>query len=193
MNSTDVFPATVFLIDVVFLNRFIKDTKDYFENHLKQSLPDIDISDLLTYMGLDAGLTEGEGDSMVLMISDESLCKLNNCRPSDLRTELNGVAFRNNLGEFSFNSYFPEGMVKRNDFFLDYLTIILDMDEVKRIIIVGDEPYYGSGITMLLTDTRNKKIIRFGIEKPEPDGKYLKELLPYPLMRAFHIKGDELG
>ena len=53
---------TVVLIDAAFLNFVITDMKGYFEETLRRSLQDIDLSMLTTYLTLDAGITEGKNE-----------------------------------------------------------------------------------------------------------------------------------
>ena len=53
---------TVVLIDAAFLNFVITDMKGYFEETLRRSLQDIDLSMLTTYLTLDAGITEGNNE-----------------------------------------------------------------------------------------------------------------------------------
>ena len=51
---------TVVLIDAAFLNFVITDMKGYFEETLRRSLQDIDLSMLTTYLTLDAGSRKGK-------------------------------------------------------------------------------------------------------------------------------------
>ena len=112
---------TVVLIDAAFLNFVITDMKGYFEETLRRSLQDIDLSMLTTYLTLDAGITEGKNEVQFLFVYDEESDQLVYCHPSDLVKELNGVAFQSPYGEYSFASVPSEGMVSREDLFLDNL------------------------------------------------------------------------
>ena len=62
---------TVVLIDAAFLNFVITDMKGYFEETLRRSLQDIDLSMLTTYLTLDAGITEGKNEVQFLFVYDE--------------------------------------------------------------------------------------------------------------------------
>ena len=84
---------TVVLIDAAFLNFVITDMKGYFEETLRRSLQDIDLSMLTTYLTLDAGITEGKNEIQFLFVYDKESDQLVHCHPSDLVKELNGVAF----------------------------------------------------------------------------------------------------
>lgn len=63
---------TVVLIDAAFLNFVITDMKGYFEETLRRSLQDIDLSMLTTYLTLDAGITEGKNEVQFLLFTIRS-------------------------------------------------------------------------------------------------------------------------
>lgn len=63
---------TVVLIDLAFLNFVITDMKGYFEETLRRSLQDIDLSMLTTYLTLDAGITEGKNEVQFLLFTIRS-------------------------------------------------------------------------------------------------------------------------
>lgn len=134
---------TVVLIDTAFLNFVITDMKGYFEETLQRTLQDIDLSMLTTYLTLDAGIVEGKNEVQFLFVYDKDSNKLQNCQPSDLKNELNGVAFQSPFGEYLFASVPSEGMVSREDLFLDLLSIISDSADVKKMIIISFNEEYG--------------------------------------------------
>ena len=51
---------------------------------------------------MDAGVKEGSNDVQILLVYDEQSGKLEDCLPSDLKSELDGMAFKGPLGEFCF-------------------------------------------------------------------------------------------
>ena len=89
MDEKIKFPSNVILIDAAFLNLVITDLKKYFERTLKRELQEIDLSELITYLALDSGITEGENQVQILVVYDKNSVRLSNCVPSDLSTELN--------------------------------------------------------------------------------------------------------
>lgn len=99
------FPSNVLLIDAAFLNLVVTDLKKYFEKTLMRELQEIDLSELVTYIVLDAGMVVGDNQIQILMVYDKDSAQLSNCRPSDLSAELNGVAFKSQFGEFSLPVY----------------------------------------------------------------------------------------
>ena len=174
---------TVVLIDAAFLNFVITDMKGYFEDTLQRSLQEIDLSILTTYLTLDAGITEGKNEVQFLFVYDKESGRLVHCRPSDLEKELNGVAFA---------SVPSEGMVTREDLFLDLLSIVADSADVKRMIVISFNEEYGKKVADALNEIKDKEVIQFRMNEPDAPVKYKWEMLAFPVMQALGIKADEL-
>lgn len=193
MDEKIKFPSNVILIDAAFLNLVITDLKKYFERTLKRELQEIDLSELITYLALDSGITEGENQIQILVVYDKNSVRLSNCVPSDLSTELNGVAFKSQFGEFSFAGVPCEEMVSREELYLDLLNIVADSADVRQLILVSFNEEYGDKVMNRLKKIKNKKTIQFRMNEPEemPEG-HQWEMLAYPLMQALGIRGEEL-
>ena len=183
---------TVVLIDAAFLNFVITDMKGYFEETLRRSLQDIDLSMLTTYLTLDAGITEGKNEVQFLFVYDKESSRLQYCQPSDLQEELNGVAFQSPYGEYSFASVPSEGMVSREDLFLDLLSIVADSADVKRMIVVSFNEEYGKKVSDALHEVKGKEIIQFRMNEPEVQVEYKWDMLAFPVMQALGIRAEEL-
>lgn len=183
---------TVVLIDAAFLNFVITDMKGYFEKTLQRSLQEIDLSMLTTYLTLDAGITEGKNEVQFLFVYDKASNRLVYCQPSDLSQKLNGVAFQSQYGEYSFASVPSEGMVSREDLFLDLLSIVSDSADVKKMIVVSFNEEYGKRVTDALRVVKGKEIIQFRMNEPESPVEYKWEMLAFPVMQALGIKAEEL-
>lgn len=183
---------TVVLIDTNFLNFVITSLKGYFEKALNRSLQDIDISVLTTYMVLDAGLVEGSGDKQFLLVHDKESSHLQHCHPSDLKKELDGIAFQNSYGEFFFASIPSENLVSRGELFLDLLTIVSDSADVKNLIVVSFNEEYGDQVTEILNGVKEKKVFQFRMFESEIPLNYQWQMLGFPIMQALGIKADEL-
>ena len=175
---------TVVLIDAAFLNFVITD--------MKGSLQEIDLSMLTTYLTLDAGITEGKNEVQFLFAYDKDSSHLAHCHPSDLEKELNGVAFQSPYGEYSFASVPSEGMVSREELFLDLVAIVSDSADVKRMIVVSFNEEYGKKVTDALHEVKGKEIIQFRMNEPEASVEYKWDMLAFPVMQALGIRADEL-
>ncbi len=183
---------TVVLIDAAFLNFVITDMKKYFEATLQRTLQEIDLSMLTTYLTLDAGIAEGKNEVQFLFVYDKESGNLVHCQPSDLEKELNGVAFQSPYGEYSFASVPSEGMVSREDLFLDLLSIVADSADVKKMILVSFNEEYGKKVTDALNKVQGKEIVQFRMNEPETPVAYQWDMLAFPVMQALGIRADEL-
>lgn len=183
---------TVVLIDAAFLNFVITDMKRYFEETLQRSLQEIDLSMLTTYLTLDAGIAEEKNEVQFLFVYDKESGNLVHCQPSDLEKELNGVAFQSPYGEYSFASVPSEGMVSREDLFLDLLSIVADSADVKKMILVSFNEEYGKKVTDALNEVQGKEIVQFRMNEPDTPVAYKWDMLAFPVMQALGIRADEL-
>lgn len=192
MSEKIELSENVMLIDVAYLNFVVVDLKRYFEGVLRRPLPEINLSELTTFLALDAGIEEGKNETQLLLVYDKESAKLQNCQPSDLKEELNGVAFSNQFGEFSFASVPSEEMVSREELYLDLLSIVSDCADVKKLIVVSHNEEYGRQVAEALSEVKEKKIIQFRMDEPEGMIEYQWEMLAYPVMQALGIRGEEL-
>lgn len=192
MDKKIELPEIVMLLDAAFLNFVVSDLKRHFEKHLKRSLQEIDLSLLTTYLALDSSIGEGENKVQLLFVYDKDSSELIYCKPSDLKKELNGVAFSNQFGEFTFAGVPCEDMVTREELFLDLLNIVADSAEVKKLVVVSFNEEYGDKVTSALKKVKEKEIVQFRMNEPEETLEYRWEILAYPVMQALGIRGDEL-
>lgn len=194
MNDTSKIKLseTVVIIDAAFLNFVITDLKAYFEKTLNRTLQEIDLSMWVTYLMLDAGITEGSNDMQFLFVYDDSSTQLAHCKPNDLRTELNGVAFKNGYGEYTFVGVPCEELVSREDLFLDLLAITADSADVKRMVVISFNEEYGDKVTKQLSKIERKSVLQFRMNEPEVPVSYTWDMLAFSVMQALGIRSEEL-
>ncbi len=192
MDDKIKLAENVMLIDAAFLNFVVKDMKRHFERVLNRTLQFIDLTELVTYLALDCGIEEGGNEIQLLMVYDKDSSALFYTSPSDLKKELDGMAFRNSFGEFLFTGVSSEEMVSRGDLFVDLLNIVADSKQVKRMAVVSFNEEYGDRVTKLLQNVKDKAIVQFRMNEAETPVNYRWEILAYPLMHALGIHGDEL-
>lgn len=192
MEQKAQFNETVMLIDASFLNFVINDIKKAFEGMLNRPLQTVDLSELMTYLALDAGVAEGEKQIQVILIYDKDCTKLVNCNPSGLEKELNDTAFKNQFGEFCFNSFQPEDMATLEQLYLESLKVVGEAKTVKRLILVSNNELYGEKVMNSLPEREDMEVIQFRMNEPERQISTHWELLIYPVMQALGIRGDEL-
>lgn len=193
MNENKIkLSETVMLIDAAFFNFVVTDLRGYFEHALNRQLQDIDLSYLITYLAMDAGITQGKNEVQVLFAYDKQSARLAYCLPSDLEKELNGVAFSSEFGEFLFASVPSEEMVTREELFLDLLNIVAGSSDVKKLIVVSFNEEYGDKVGSVLNGVKEKEIVQFRMDEPDEMTEFRWEMLAFPLMQALGIRADEL-
>ena len=191
MENKIKLPENVMLIDAAYLNFAIQDLRGYFESVLKRELQQIDVAELISYLALDSNYAEGESTTQVMFVYDDQSEHLVHCLPSSLKEELDGVAFNSPWGEFVFASVPTADMTTRADILSDLLQIVLDSSDVKRLVVVSHEEY-ADQVTPLLQTSGTKEAIQFTMQEPAQSDDYRCELLPFPIMQAMGIRGDEL-
>lgn len=182
----------VMLVDASFLNLVTKDIKSHFERVLGRELPDADLANLFVYLAYDAGIPKGSGLMQVLLIYDRECTSFACCRPSGLETELNNVGFKDELGEFVFHTFQPEQLATLEDLYVESLKIVAAAKEVRKLVVISFNEQYGERVGKILRETDGKEIIQFRMDEPEKELPWRWEILAYPVMQAFGIRGDEL-
>ena len=110
------------------------------------------------------------------------------------KKELDGVAFDSSLGEFLFASAFTEGVVSREELFLDILTIALESKDVKHLIVLSfDEEYGDEVLDKLNQKDLDKSIVQFRMREPQAQLHFKWDMLVFPLMKAFGIESSEIN
>lgn len=189
----------VILVDVIYFNDVVKDLKRYFELQLGRPLQDVYIEEWASFLALDAGVRDEGNEIQVLFVHDEKTDKLLYSDPADLKKDLNGVGFANQLGELTFTAVSSEGLVPRADLYLDLLAIALNSADVKRLMLVPYFDDYGARLTDVLKDgladadaDKTKEVSLFNMDEPALPLTCKWDLLGYSLMRALGIKAEEL-
>ena len=185
-------PANVIFVDVAYLNFMIEDIKKYFEKRLERSLQQVDFASFIEFLAYDGGCEAGENEIQSLLIYDSQSTKLYNCVPSDIHAELDGKAFKSDLGEFVFAGVPCEDMVPREDLIIDLLHIVLDSEDTKRVMIVAADKLYDEKLIDILTDVEGKDIIQYRMDESSDRISYRWELLVFPIMQALGISPDEI-
>ena len=157
-NTRIKLSETVMVIDAAYLNFVINDLKKYFEPLLGRSLQRADLALFTMCLAMDAGVKEGSNDVQILLVYDEQSGKLEDCLPSDLKSELDGMAFKGPLGEFCFMAVSSEGFVSRGELYLDLLHIVLNSAEVKKLIVVPFNEEYGEEVENVLKELNIEKV-----------------------------------
>ncbi len=193
MNKKIEFPEHIIIVDVEFLNFMVSNFREFLSTQLNRELPDLSIAELFTCLALDSKIEEGVKEIQVLLLHDKNTSKLQFATPSSLEKELNGVAFKSSLGEFVFSAVSTENLTSVDTLFLDLLTLGLESEKTKKILLISDDQYDEDLIKLLKEKSSdNKEVFQFRMVEPEIKLPCKWDMLVFPLMKAFGVEGDEI-
>ncbi len=191
MTNTEWLP-NVILADADFLDRVAFDLTVNFERMIGRRIEAADLPHWLDCIALDGGLRPGDNRIQAIFLHDRTRTALEHFRPSDFGKELDGQAFKDNLGEFQLHSFGVEEIVSKADFFTESLSALLEAEKIRRIMVVADMDDYGERVKRAVASTEGKDITLFAMQ-PLTGRGFAQEILGYSLMSALGIRGEELG
>ena len=192
-NNELKFAEKVIMIDAAYINKVTQDLSKHFGQVIGRELPKADLPIFLECVAMDAAIQPGENVLQVLFVYDKENAKMDAFNPSDLKKELNDVAFKSQLGEFQLNTFEPSDMADRESFFLESVKLVADAKEVKHLVVVPSEMEYGDKLPEIFDKVDGKESIHvLGMNPPAPSDKYHWEMLGYAVLQALGIRSDEL-
>lgn len=192
-NATQ-WSENVIIADADFVDKVAFDLTVNFERMLGRRIPKADLARWIDCVALDGGLREGNNSVQVVLLHDRQKAALDNFVPSDLKEELNGKAFSDNLGEFAISAYPVESMVSKAEFMADIVLAACGKKEVRRLMIIPDEEEsYGIIRQTLRHAGADDKTITLFAMQPMQGGNFRQEILGYSIMSALGIGADELN
>ena len=188
------FAEKVILIDASYINKVTGDLNQHFGQMIGRELPKADLPIFLECVAMDAAIQPGENVLQVLLVYDKEHAKMDAFNPSDLKKELNDVAFKSQLGEFQLNTFEPSDMADREAFFLEAVKLVADAKEVKHLVIVPSETEYGDKIPEIIEKVDGKESIHvLGMNPLAPSKAFSWEMMGYAVLQALGIRSDEIG
>lgn len=198
LNHSNIkWTENVIIADADYIDKVAFNLTVNFERMLNRKIPQADISQWAVDIALDGGLREGNHETQVVFIHEQSHSKLENFNPSVYTKELNAQAFKDpKLGEFILSSISTEENISKDDLFLDIVKEVISQKEVKRVMVVPDaeegEQYDRIRQTLSYLDDDSKRITVFAMQ-PMPGGNFRQEILGYSLMNALGIHAKEIS
>ena len=190
MQETKWAP-TVVLVDADYLDTLALDLIENFGRMLNRRIPSADLCYWLDCVLLDGGLRPGKNEVQVHFLHSKEKDTLQYFQPSRFADDINGLSFDDNLGHISLFAFPVEEVVNADEFFLQSLTMLADVKEVERLMVVGDMRAYGQAVKDICSQTDGKQITLFPME-PQTGQGFSQEILGYSLMSALGISSDEL-
>ena len=192
-NNELKFAEKVILIDAAYINKVTKDLSQHFSQVVGRQLPKADLPIFLECVAMDAAIQPGENTLQVLFVYDKEQSKMDAFNPSDLKKELNDVAFKSQLGEFQLNTFEPSDMADRESFFLEAVKLVADAKEVKHLVIIPSETEYADKLPEILEKVDGKESIHILGMNPLPESKAFQwGMLGYAILQALGIRADEI-
>lgn len=189
---TGIQSENVIIADADYIDKVAFDLTVNFERMIGRRIPPADMARWIDCIALDGGLRDGGHETQVVLIHDKDSNRLENFRPADYDSELNGKAFRDNLGEFIISSFPVEKLVSKEDFFTETVEAVCNQDKVKRVMIIPDAENMYDRIRLALHHADEDKRITVFAMQPMPGGNFRQEILGYSLMSALGISADEI-
>ena len=193
INNELKFAEKVILIDADYINKVTKDLSLHFGQLIGRELPKADLPIFLECVAMDAAIQPGKNVLQVLFVYDKNQTKIDAFNPSDLKKELNDVAFKSQLGEFQLNTFEPSDMADKEAFFLESVRLVADAKEVKHLVVVPDEMEYGDKLPEIFDKVDGKESIHvLGMNPLASSDKYHWEMMGYAVLQALGIRSDEI-
>lgn len=185
----------VIIADADYIDKVAFDLTVNFERMIGRRIPKADMARWIDCVALDGRLREGDNHTQVVLIHGKDNATMSNFAPSDYEDELNGKAFRDNLGEFVISSFPTESLVSDDDFFVDILRTVCSQEGVRRIMVIPNAEdtglYDRIHKTLEEVDDEQKRVTVFTMQ-PTQGGNFRQEILGYSLMSALGIHADEI-
>lgn len=192
MNESK-WSENVILIDADFLDHVTFDLIVNFERMIDRRIPAGNLCHWLDCVALDGGLRPGDNDIQAIFIHAKDKKGLQYMQPADFDKDLDGKAFKDNLGEFTLHSFPVEEIVSAEDFFVQSVEGILQGKDVRRLLVVADMERYGERVKQTVAKADEDKKITLFTMQPITGRGFEQEILGYSLMSALGIRGEELG
>ena len=194
--NTEKWSENVILVDADYVDKVAFDLTVNFERMIGRRIPQADMARWIDCVALDGGLREKEQDggneTQVVLIHDKAATRMKCFTPDEYDSQLNGVAFKDHLGEFALSAYPVEPMTTKEEFFTDVLQMIGLQKEVRRLMVIADDNMYNDVrkvLDRLGDDDRHTTVFTM---QPMPGGQFRQEILGYSLMAALGIRADEI-
>lgn len=187
----------VILVDADYIDKVAFNLTVNFERMLERRVQPADFAKWIDCVALDGGLRpadEGQRTAsiQVVLLHGKGKRKLDNFTPSRFAEDLDGKAFRDNLGEFLVSCVPVEDMVTADDLFLDSVQVICCSPEVRRVMLVPDSEHIYNKVRESLRHVSDDKRVTVFSMQPMQGGNFRQEILGYSLMAALGIRSEEI-
>lgn len=192
MIEKQVWSENVLLVDADYLDCTAFDLIVNFERMINRPIPPADLCRWLDCVALDGGVRPGNNAIQALFIHSKTKVGFDHFNPASFSAELDGKAFQDNLGEFTMHSFPVEDMIDADAFFVQALETLVDAEDIKRLMVVGDMECCGDRIKARVSQAKDKDVTLFAMQPIAGGRGFSQEILGYSLMSALGIRSEEL-
>lgn len=191
MNDTK-WTENIILVDADYVDGVAFNLIVNFERMLGRRIPQADMARWIECVALDGGLKpQADGSNVTQVVLVHEKAQMDNFLPGMLE-ELDGKAFKGDVGEFLISCVKVEEMVTKDELFADSLRIVSSAPEVRRLMVVPDAEHDYDKVRQTLRHADDEKRITVFAMQPMTGGQFRQEILGYSLMAALGIRGEEL-
>lgn len=183
------------LIDADYADSVAFDLTVNFERMIGRRIPPADLPKWLDCLALDGGLRPGDNSVQAVFVHRADSTKLRNFQPADFAADLDGKAFRDNLGEFTLHSVAMEGPLSPADFFAEAFETLLTSTQIRRLMVVADMDRHFDRLRRLAErapEVEEREVTLFAMAPLPGSRAFCSEILGYSLMAALGIGSDEI-
>ena len=180
----------IILVDAEHLDRVTFNLIVNFERMLERRIPPADLARWVDCIALDGGLRAGDNETQVFFVHNRATKQLQHFVPNDLATDIDGKAFKDNLGEFQLKACPAVDIATKADLFINAMHDLLAKADTERMMVVADMAEYGARVKATAQAAEGKDITLFDMEPVSGRG-FQQEILGYSLMSALGISSDE--
>lgn len=191
MNDTK-WTENIILVDADYVDGVAFNLIVNFERMLGRRIPQADMARWIECVALDGGLKpQADGGNVTQVVLVHEKAQMDNFLPGGF-ADLDGKAFKGDVGEFLISCVKVEEMVTKDDLFADSLRIVSSAPEVRRLMVVPDAEHDYDKVRQALRHADDEKRITVFAMQPMTGGQFRQEILGYSLMAALGIRGEEL-
>lgn len=190
LDINNMLSKNIILVDASYIDKVAFDFTINFERMLMRHIPNADLALWLDCIALDGGIKPGENDIEVIFIHENK--ELKHFSPAIFADEIDGKAFKDNLGEFTMEAYeVAKTVTTIGEQFAETLQVLVDAENVENIMAIPDINEYGQLVRDILSKNKKKQITLFAIQ-PQTGIGFAQQQLGYSVVHALGVSSDEL-
>ena len=182
------------IIDAAFADRSAFDLSVHFERTLGRRIPPADLAQWLECLALDGGVpAEGKSEVCAVLLHTHGKKRFDNFAPTDFALDVNGKAFRCDLGEVTMQCATSEGFASEGDFFCQTLLALAASKDVESLTLVPDTEAYGDAVRRAVGELQGNVLTSVLAFSPLSGLFCRQEQLGYSFLAALGIRSHELS